>query len=55
MLHKTVGKSKLEWKGLEGALTDIETILRNRPLTCIEDDIQFSFLPPDLLVSGRNS
>ena len=55
MLHEIVGKSKLEWEELEGALTDIETRLRNIPLTSIKEDIQFPVLTPNLLVLGRNS
>ena len=55
ILHEIVGKSKLEWEELEGALTDIETRLRNRPLTSIKEDIQFPVLTPNLLVLGRNS
>ena len=31
--YEAVGKSKLEWKELEEALTDMETTLNNRPLT----------------------
>ena len=53
--HKTVGKSKLEKKELEGALANIETMLRNRALTSIEEDIQFPVLSPNLLVLGRHS
>ena len=55
ILHEIVGKSKLEWEELEGALTDIETRLRNIPLTSIKEDIQFPILTPNLLVLGRNS
>lgn len=55
ILHEIVGKSKLEWEELEGALTDIETRLRNIPLTSIKEDIQFPVLTPNLLVLGRNS
>ena len=31
--YDVVGKSKLEWKELKEALTDMETTLNNRPLT----------------------
>ena len=55
ILHEIVGKSKLEREELEGALTDIETRLRNIPLTSIKEDIQFPVLTPNLLVLGRNS
>ena len=49
-MHKTVGRSKLDWKELQEVLTDIETTLNNRLLTYIEKDIQFLFLTPNLLV-----
>ena len=42
-LYKTVGKPELEWKELEEVLADIEATLNNRPLTYIEEDIQFPF------------
>ena len=51
-LYKTVGKSKLEWHELAEVLTDIETTLNNRPLTYMEEDIEFPVLTPNSLVLG---
>ena len=51
--YKTVEKTKLEWKELEELLTEVDTKLINRPLTYIEEDIQFPVLTPKLLVSGQ--
>ena len=52
-LYKTVGKWKLEWHELADVLTDIETTLNNRPLTYMEEDIDFPVLIPNSLVLGR--
>ena len=52
-LYKTVGKSKLEWHELAEVLTDIEKTLNNRPLTCMEKDIEFLVLVPNSLVFGQ--
>ena len=52
-LCKTFGKSKLEQKELEEVLTDRGTTLNNRPLTFIEENIQFPVLTPNLLVLGQ--
>ena len=46
---------KVREEGIEGAFTNIETMLRNTALTSIEEDIQFPVLTPNLLVLGRNS
>ena len=52
-LYKTVGKSKLELHELAEVLTDIETTLNNRPLTYMEEDIEFPVLRPNSLVLGQ--
>ena len=52
-LHKTIGKSRLEWKKLEEVLTDIVTTLNDRPLTYIKEEVQFPFLTPKLLFLGQ--
>ena len=38
-LYKTTGKENLRWEELEEVLLDIETVLNNRPLDYVEDDI----------------
>ena len=40
-MYKIVGKSKLKRKELEKVFTDTETLLNNRLLAYIEDDVQF--------------
>ena len=52
-LYKTVGKSKLERHELAEVLTDIETTLNKRPLTYMEEDIEFPVLTLNLLVLGE--
>ena len=52
-MYKIVGKSKLKRKELEKLFTDTETLLNNRLLAYIEDDVQFPVLNPDLLVLGH--
>ena len=52
-LYKTVSNSKLEWHELVEVLTDIETTLNNRPLTYMEEDIEFPVLRPNSLVLGQ--
>ena len=52
-LCKTVGKSKLERHELAEVLTDIETTLNKRPLTYMEEDIEFPVLTLNSLVLGE--
>ena len=40
-MYKIVGKSKLKRKEFEKVFTDTETLLNNRLLAYIEDDVQF--------------
>ena len=49
-LHKTVGRAKLTLSELEEVLLDVETILNNRPLSYVEDDIQMPILTPNSLM-----
>ena len=51
-LYKFIGKSLLTWSELE-VLLDFEVNLNNRPLTYIEEDIEYSTLTLDSLILGR--
>ena len=51
-LYKSVGNSLLRWSELEEVLLDIETTLNNRPLTYLEDDIQYPALTPNIMIHG---
>ena len=53
-LHKSISKSLLTWSELEGVLLDIEVNLNNRPLTYIEEDIEYSVLTPNSMILRRN-
>jgi hypothetical protein len=46
-LSKTIGNGFLRWKELEKVLLDVEVALNNRPLSYVEDDVQFSVLTPN--------
>ena len=52
-LYRTIGKAQLKWAELEEALLDIEIILNNRPLTYIEEEIDYPILTPNSLILGR--
>ena len=53
-LYKSIGKSLLTWSELEEVLLDAEVNLNNRPLTYIEEDLEYSMLPPDSMILGRD-
>ena len=53
-LYRTIGKAMMTWAKLEELLLDIEIILNNRPLTYIEEVIDYSILTPNSLILGRD-
>ena len=53
-LYKTVGKAKLLWRELEEVLLEIENALNNRPLTYVEDGVEYPILTPNILSIGQN-
>ena len=54
-LFKSLGKTSLSWNELESVLLDVEVNLNNRPLTYIEDDIQYPILTPNSMLLGRDT
>ena len=52
--YKTAGKAALSWAELEKVLLDIENTLNNRPLTHVEDDLEYSILTTNTLVTVQN-
>ena len=54
-LFKSLGKTSLNWNELESVLLDVEKNLNNRPLTHIEDDIQYPIVTPSSMLIGRDS
>ena len=51
-MYKSIGKTTLTFNELEEVLLDVEQTLNNRPLTYVEDDIQFPTLTPNSLIFG---
>ena len=52
-LHKTVRNGLLSWKELEEVLLDIDVCLNDRPLSYVENDLQFPILTPNTLMFQR--
>ena len=53
-MYRTIEKAQLTWAELEEVLLDIETILNNKTLTYIEEEIDYSILTPNCLILGRD-
>lgn len=51
--HKTTGNGLLSWTELEEVLLDIDVSFNDRPLSYVEDDVEFPILPPDTLMFQR--
>ena len=54
-LFKLLGKTSLSWNELESVLLDVEVNLNKRPLTYIEDDIQYPMLTPNSMLLGQDT
>jgi hypothetical protein len=52
-MYKTIGKANLTWNELQEVLLDLEITLNNRPLTYVEDDIEFPIITPNSLMFGN--
>ena len=51
-MYKAIGKTTLTFNELEEVLLDLGQTLNNRPLTYVEDDIQYPTLTPNSLIFG---
>ena len=51
-LYRTIGKAQLTLAELEEVLLYIEIILNNRPLTRIEEEIDYPILTPNSFILG---
>ena len=51
--HKKVGNGNLKWSELEEIIIDIETTINSRALCYVEDDIEFPFLIPNVMLFGK--
>ena len=54
-LCKLLGTTSLRWSKLEKVLLDVEINMNNRPVTYIEEDIQYPILTPNSMVHGRDT
>ena len=52
-MYKVVGKALLSREELEDVLIDVELCLNNRPLSYVEDDIDFPVLTPNTMMFGQ--
>ena len=53
-LFKVIREAKLKFSELEEAILDVEVALNNRPLSYVEDDLQFPVLTPNVMF-GKDS
>jgi hypothetical protein len=54
-LGKCIGNGMLRWKEVEEVLLDVEVTLNNRPLTYVEDDLQFPVLTPNSMLFANSN
>ena len=54
-LYKTIGNGFLSWEELEEVLVDVEVSLNDRPLSYVEDDVQFPLLTPNALMFPQSN
>ncbi|XP_065069727.1 uncharacterized protein LOC135694786 [Rhopilema esculentum] len=54
-LYKVIRKANLKLPELKEVMLDVETILNNRPLCYVEDDIQMPELTPNVMMLGSNN
>ena len=52
-MYKVVGKALLTREELEDVLIDVELCLNNRPLSYVEDDMDFPVLTPNTMMFGQ--
>ena len=54
-MFKVTGGEKLSWLELSEVLLDIETHINRRPLSYVEDDVQFPTLTPESFINQRST
>ena len=54
-LYKVIGKANLKLPELKEVMLDVETILNNRPLSYVENDIQMPELTLNVMILGSNN
>lgn len=55
ILYKSLGRTNLRWSKLDEVLLDVEINMNNRPLTYIEEDIQYPILTSNNMILGRDT
>ena len=53
-LFKVIEGAKLKFSELEEVILDAEVALNNRPLSYVEDDLQFPVLMPNVMMFGKD-
>ena len=54
-LFMVIGGAKLKFSKLEVVILDVEVALNNRPLSYVEDDLQFPVLTPNVMMFGKDN
>ena len=54
-LVKVVGAASLKFQEQKEELLDVEISLHNRPLSYVEEEIQFPTLTPNIMLMGQNN
>ena len=54
-MFKVIGGAKLSWLELSEVLLDIETQINRRPLSYMEEDVQFPTLTPESFIHQRST
>ena len=54
-MFKVIGRAKLKFSELEEVILDFEVALNSRPLSYVEDDLQFPVLMPNVMMFGKDN
>ena len=54
-LYRVAGRALLKLKELKEVLMDVETVLNNRPLSYVEDDVELQELTPNVMILGKKN
>ena len=54
-LFKVIRGAKLKFSELEEVILDVEVALNNRPLSYVEDNLQFPVLTPNVMMFGKDN
>lgn len=54
-IYKTIGRATLCLNEMEELLLDVEIAVNNRPLSYVEEEVQFPLLTPNLMMYGQSN